>query len=111
MFAYLIDRELALQRTPASVVRTLSWADLMALQPYGETRANLMAIRVGSLFLLFVFGPDPLCQDQCSSKGGTTITGMMQGWTKFDVMLLDRVDQVFQEQTFRARFPSSQQLE
>lgn len=32
IFAYHIDRELAIQRTPASVVRTLLWNDIFALQ-------------------------------------------------------------------------------
>jgi hypothetical protein len=81
MFAYHIDRELQIQRTPASVVRTLRWDDICRTQPHGEARTKLVKIR-----------------DRCSQAGGDTITGMMQGWTKFDVQTLARVDRVFQDQ-------------
>jgi hypothetical protein len=60
--AYHVDRGLNIHRTPASVVRTLSWPALLALQPYGDVKQRLLRIK-----------------DKCSSSDSSSITGLMQG--------------------------------
>lgn len=95
LIAYHIDRALQIHRAPASVVRRFSWRELLATRPFGAIRDILLKV-----------------QAQCSDpEYPDHVIGLLQGWTRFDVKLLDRVDLAFANETWFPRTPTSQQIE
>jgi hypothetical protein len=95
LIAYHIDRALQIHRAPATVVRRFAWRELLATRPFGAIRDILLKV-----------------QAQCSDpEFPDHVVGLLQGWTRFDVQLLERVDLSFANETWFPRTPTSQQIE
>lgn len=94
LLAYHIDRQLLIHRVPATVMRRFTWAELFATRPFGAIRDTMAVV-----------------QQQCSGHDPAVVTGLVQGWTKFDIKLLDRVDRDLESEIWRQRTPSLYQIE
>jgi hypothetical protein len=94
LIAYHIDRALLLHRAPATVLRRFAWSELLSTRPFGAIGDALARIK-----------------SSCSSHDPDFVTGVLQGWTKFDMKLLDRVDDDFAKEIWLQRTPSTAQIE
>jgi hypothetical protein len=94
LIAYHVDRALLLHRVPATVLRRFAWTELWATRPFGAIQEALMRIK-----------------SSCSSHDPDYVTGVLQGWTKFDMKLIDRIDDDFAKEIWRQRTPTTPQIE